>query len=166
MSSSQSLGPLPPPGPFDLPTCNPQPLPALELPPDITPPPLSLPRQRKSLLDPWYTLSTHAVPAAFPRIVPDVPVPHVPSERGASKDAYEQAAHDIIDLKARQWRGELSDLPPSRKPLWVCVNRYTRRGLPEWGTGGGVTLFVAHGIGFHKEVSTTCPLERSTGTGS
>ena len=138
------------PDPYILQTCHPRPLIPSETPSQTIPlPPLpSAPRQ--SLLDLWFTLSTHLIPAACPRTTPDVPVPYFPSHPRPDTEEHTRAARDILELKRQQWCGELDHLPRSSKPLWACVNRYTRKGLQ--GLGKGVTLFVAHGVGFHKEV--------------
>ena len=57
----------------------------------------------------------------------------------------------MVTTRRKQWSGELQGMG-SRKPLWVCLNRYRRRNaLPE-SEVKGVTLFVVHANGFPKEV--------------
>lgn len=41
----------------------------------------------------------------------------------------------------------------SEKLLWNCVNRYVRTSGQSTAGGVGVTLFLAHANGFHKEAS-------------
>lgn len=101
-----------------------------------------------------YRLSTHFVPAAYPRSTPDIPLPVIPayvpsgssSERHAKMDALVKEAQEIQDAYAE---GKLGG-KPSEKLLWNCVNRYVRTPTR---SGTGITLFLAHANGFHKEAS-------------
>ncbi|RPD76053.1 alpha/beta-hydrolase [Lentinus tigrinus ALCF2SS1-7] len=145
----------PPPGPYDLPTCHPKPLKPSQTPPrDIQAPQLPTP-PRKSLLDEWYTLSTHLVPAACPRTTPFVPLPPLP-QWSPNKDEFQASVQRVVDevsaTKEAQWLGKLDHLEPNSRQMWICVNRYVRKGLREDDTGKGVTLFMSHANGFPKEI--------------
>ncbi|KAI0772814.1 hypothetical protein BD413DRAFT_473512 [Trametes elegans] len=141
------------------PPCHPKELLPLETPPiRISLPSLPSP-PRNSLLDSHYTLSTHLVPAAYPRMTPDVPLPSSPNwngDKAVFKASVAQTAEHILALKERQWLGELDGLLRSRRPLWNCVNRYVRKDAESPRTSGprrrSVTLFCAHGTGFPKEI--------------
>ncbi|KAI0705335.1 alpha/beta-hydrolase [Earliella scabrosa] len=147
----------PPPEPLPLPTCNPKPLAALERP--STPGTSTLPSlpcpPRKSLLDKWYTLSTHLVPAALPRTTPFVPLPPLPqwsSNKQEFKASVARTVEALVAAKESLWEGRLSHMPPNRKPMWTCVNRYVRQNLHGSGDSKGVTLFLCHANGFTKEI--------------
>lgn len=149
-----------PPEPYNLLPCNPPPRSLLALePPPASPPLLSLPTAPRtaggSLLEPWFTLSTHLVPAAYPRTTPFVPLSSLSDvSKLETKKASARLAKELISSREQYWRGELDRLPRNRKPLWVCVNRYIRRGTSR--EGRGITLFLTHAVGFHKEVRICC----------
>ena len=136
---------------------------------DAIPPELPTP-QREGIVQQWFTLSTHILPAAFPRSGPDVPypegcdadglvVPRVEGGPAAKKKARVEAGIKVrkalFEVNRKHW---LEDLPGySEKPLWVCVNRFVRKvpvSREEERTRRRVTLFLAHGNGFGKEVCT------------
>lgn len=124
--------------------------------------------QRKGIIDEWFTLSTHILPAAFPRSGPDVPYPEgcdadglvVPEAEGgpdaarkARKDAGIKASKALYEINKKHWLGELPGY--STKPLWVCVNRFVRKVPVSREQERGrrrVTLLLAHGNGLGKEV--------------
>ncbi|OSC99698.1 alpha/beta-hydrolase [Trametes coccinea BRFM310] len=143
----------PPPEPYELPPSYPKELVPIEEPIVLNLPTLPSP-PRKSLLDPWFTVSAHLVPVANPRTTPDVPLPPLPkwsANKEEFKAAVEQTAQELLSIKERQWRGELDHLPRGRKPMWNCINRYVRKGSGV-ATENGVTLFFAHANGFPKEI--------------
>ena len=150
----------PPPEPRDFPTCNPQSLLPLQPPPlCIYPPTLPSP-PRASLLDTRFALTTHIVPAAFPRTTPIVPLPDLPqwsSDKNAFKASVKRTTDSTLSTKERQWRGELDRLARDERSWWNCVNRYVRKELRE-APGGGITLFCAHANGFTKEVCSAAYL--------
>ncbi|KAI0752708.1 alpha/beta-hydrolase [Daedaleopsis nitida] len=151
-SSTLNVSTFPPPEPFDLPTCNPLPLLPLETPPAHNNPPALPSPPRQSLLDEWYTLSTHIVPAAYPRTTPFVPIPALPQwtpNKDEFKASVAQTVGALLATKEDQWRGKLDNLSRNRKPMWNCVNRYVRKGT---NTRMGVTLFMSHANGFPKEI--------------
>ena len=130
-------------------------------------PELSTP-QRKGIIDEWFTLSTHIVPAAFPRSGPDVPYPEgcnadglvTPKVNGgpaATKKARMELGvkvrNALYEITKKHWLGELPEY--SEKPFWACVNRFVKK-IPvsrEQEKGRKrVTLLLVHGNGFGKEV--------------
>ena len=143
----------PPPPHLDLPSCNPRALAPFDTPTKTTALSALPSLLRKSLLEEWYTLSTHLVPAAYPRETPYLPVPALPRwtpNKDEFRAAVRKTVGDILSTKERQWKGDFDSLPPNDRPLWNCVNRYVRKGLK--GTGNGTTLFLSHPNGFPKEV--------------
>jgi hypothetical protein len=115
----------------------------------------ALPSPLREPIFPGYTLTTHIIPAAFPRMAPDVPLPKPLDNQS---DKAQRAAWAERTLKAfREAEEELmkeKDIQHSRKVLWCCVNRYVKKGLPGASKTNrkGVTLFFAHANGFPKEV--------------
>ena len=124
--------------------------------------------QRKGIIDEWFTLSTHILPAAFPRSGPDVPYPEgcdaddlvVPKVEGGP-DAAKQARTEtgikvrnaLYEIAKKHWVGELPG--HSEKPLWVCINRFVRKVPVSSEQERGrkrVTLLFSHGGGLGKEV--------------
>ena len=63
----------------------------------------------------------------------------------------QKTAEDMVSVRYKQWNGEMKE-PASRKPLWVCLNRYRRRDLSREDEVQGVTLLFAHANGFPREV--------------
>ena len=126
--------------------------------------------QRKGILDKWFTLSTHILPAAFPRSGPDVPYPEgcdadglvVPEVEGgpaAEKKARMETAirvrNALYGITKKHWLGELPG--HSEKPFWACVNRFVRKVPVSADQQRGrkrVTLLLTHGNGLGKEVCT------------
>ncbi|PCH38438.1 hypothetical protein WOLCODRAFT_130894 [Wolfiporia cocos MD-104 SS10] len=109
-----------------------------------------LPSPPRSFLDKEFVLTTHLIPAAVPRTIPDVPLPVQPAwtpDKEQWKAAVSEMSDGMVAMRYKQWNGELI-LPPSRKQLWACLNRYVRKD----NNGNGVTLFFAHANGFPKEI--------------
>lgn len=118
-------------------------------------PALPPPRLNGSLIDEWYTLSTHIVPAAFTRTTPDIPYPagcEFPTgETREDKGKRIRKLRDVyFDPKIRHWDGRLPG--QSEKQLWSCLNRYVRKGRQTAKGTKKLTLFLAHANGFPKEV--------------
>ena len=126
--------------------------------------------QRRGTIDEWFTLSTHIVPAAFPRSGPDVPYPEgcdadgliVPIVEGgpaavkkARIETRIKVRKALCGITKKHWLGELPGY--SEKPFWACVDRFVRK-VPasgdQWTGRKRVTLLLAHGNGFGKEVCT------------
>lgn len=130
------------------------------------PPELPTP-QRKGIIAEWFTLSTHILPAAFPRSGPDVSYPEgcdadglvIPEVEGGAAAAKKtrietglKVRKALYEINTKHWLGELPG--NSEKPLWVCVNRFVRKTPVSGEQGKGrrrVTLLLAHGNGFGKE---------------
>ena len=126
--------------------------------------------QRKGILDEWFTLSTHILPAAFPRSGPDVPYPEgcdadglvLPKVEGgpaAVKKVRMETGIKVRDalygIVKKHWLGEFPG--HSEKPFWACVNRFVRKVPVNRDQERGrerVTLLLAHGNGLGKEVCT------------
>jgi hypothetical protein len=94
-----------------------------------------------------YTVTTHLIPAAFPRASPFVPVPALPDHE--SKDErnsrVQRYLSELLSLQA-QHEPDRSGTQPT--VLWTALNRYVRTD-----NGDGLTLLVLHPNGLHKEVS-------------
>lgn len=132
---------------------NPRPLLPLEEPPETLPlPSLPSPLRQPDFTD-LYTLSTHIVPAAYPRAARDAPLPAPIPSHGLDKEERKklvwQRTIEMVEAHTKFAGPGVG----SRALLWNCVNRYLRK------TNGGrkskgLTLFFAHANGFPKEVST------------
>lgn len=130
--------------------------------------------QRRGVIDEWFTLSTHIVPAAFPRSGPDVPYPEgcdadglvSPKVEGGATAARKvrietgvKVRNTLYEITKKHWLGELPGY--SEKPFWACVNRFVRKvpvGEDQQGGRKRVTLLLAHGNGFGKEVCAFVPV--------
>ena len=117
-----------------------------------------LPSRRPSHFSYAYSLTTHIIPAAYPRVVPDVllTLPDLPdsiADKEERKRVNDERTHNILTLRKDylQKGAGVGCQPGSKKPLWNCINRIVRKDLGE-GRGRGLTLFFAHANGFHKEV--------------
>ena len=126
--------------------------------------------QRKGIIEEWFTLSTHILPAAFPRSGPDVPYPEgcdadgliVPKVEGgpaavkeAEKETGIKVRKALFEISKKHWLGGLPG--HNEKPFWVCVNRFVRKVPVSKEQQKGrkrVTLFLVHGNGLGKEVGT------------
>ncbi|KAI6002048.1 Alpha/Beta hydrolase protein [Pisolithus albus] len=105
-----------------------------------------------------YALSTHILPAAYPRLVPDVPLPEIPlhSNPTPPTERQEKITTIVKQLLERQecfTQGRMAG-EHGRKPLWNCVNRYVRT-CKRNTVNTGLTLFLAHANGFPKEIWET-----------
>lgn len=124
------------------------PLLPLRSPPEpLSRPPLPCP-SRDHRFASEYTVTTHLIPAAFPRSSPFVPVPVLKlpghesrDERGARIELYK----DELVLHQAQHGPDHSGT--QSMVLWNALNRYVRKG-----NGGGLTLVLLHANGLHKEV--------------
>jgi hypothetical protein len=113
-------------------------------------PPLPSP-PRNELFNDSYNVSTHLVPAACPRLTPDIPLPVVPEFSTNTSEKKRNTQQLAVEIEERQMlfiRGQLSG-EGSEKLLWNCLNRYVKR-VPDGKRG--LTLFFAHANGFPKEV--------------
>ncbi|KAG8216017.1 hypothetical protein J3R82DRAFT_8010 [Butyriboletus roseoflavus] len=76
-----------------------------------------------------YRLSTHLVPAAFPRLVSDIPLPEIPSyipdgSPSERRDKMDVFVKQVIETQYAYEEGRVGG-KPSERLLWNCVNRYT-----------------------------------------
>lgn len=139
----------------------------------ILPPPLisphelpslpSAPRLQQSLpptLQTYYSLSTHIVTAAWPRMPCELfdeafrtgNIPPYGEEDGrAKKLRVEKDRQELERKKMASERRDLAGVPKREEVLYNVFNLYRR---VERRSEKGLTLIVAHGIGFVKEV---CP---------
>ncbi|KAG9313781.1 Alpha/Beta hydrolase protein [Chiua virens] len=105
-----------------------------------------------------YRLSTHLVPAAYPRLVPDLPYPvipeYVPGEPSDRSEKLDLLVNQVRQTQDAYTNGKLGG-KPSEKLLWNCLNRYVRTSGASKRSGSGVTLFLAHANGLHKEASVS-----------
>ncbi|KAG2126603.1 Alpha/beta hydrolase family-domain-containing protein [Suillus clintonianus] len=109
---------------------------------------------RNRLFNDNYAVTTHFVPAACPRLTPDIPLPVVPKLSTNSterKQGIQQLVAKIVERQERFVQGGLGE-ERSEKPLWNCVNRYVKRVQDG---RKGLTLFFAHANGFPKEIWET-----------
>lgn len=131
---------------------NPRPFPSLQqLPENLIFPSLpSAPRQ--SAFSNLWTLSTHIIPAAYPRVTPDVlPPVKVPDTLIDKNERRRMNSEKATEMLAANIKHSTNPSPDNgnKVVLWNCVNRYVKKGL---GGGKGLTLFFAHANGFYKEV--------------
>lgn len=129
---------------------SPIPLLPLRLPPE----PLRYPALPSPLRDPrfsaTYNVTTHIIPAAFPRSTPFVaPPPALPSDEidDEHKARILRYRRELISQQAQYIPGSSETQPIV---LWNVLNRYVRHSK---GGGGGLTLLMLHANGMHKEVS-------------
>ncbi|KAI0052389.1 hypothetical protein FA95DRAFT_1602038 [Auriscalpium vulgare] len=121
-------------------------------PPSILPPLPALPSApRAADFGHSYTLSTHIIPSASPRNTPDIPLPHVPEKetKQERRDRLRRQTTEVLELKEAYERGEVRGAH-SEKALWNVVNRYVRKGAGST-ERKGITVFMAHANGLHKE---------------
>ncbi|KZT67781.1 alpha/beta-hydrolase [Daedalea quercina L-15889] len=114
----------------------------------------TLPSRPRTFADASWVLSTHLIPGSLPRTTPSIPPVTPPTwspDKGKWRAAVQKTADEMVALRYRQWNGELKERG-SRKPLWVCINRYRRRDLPRDEETKGLTLLFAHANGFPKEI--------------
>ena len=120
-------------------------LPLQEPPQPLEYPAVPCPRDRR--FTSAYTVTTHLIPAAFPRATPFVPLPPVPERE--SKDErrarLERYASETLALHTQHTPDKFESQPTV---LWTVLNRYVRADC-----GTGLTLLLLHANGFHKEVS-------------
>lgn len=113
-------------------------------------PALPSPLRQPSFAD-LYTLTTHIIPAAYPRITADIAPPERISDSITDKAERQKiVAQKTSELLARkQQQPAVNAGKGSEKLLWNCVNRYVKKDL---NSPKGLTLFFAHANGFPKEV--------------
>jgi hypothetical protein len=117
----------------------------------------SLPKRNPR--SPWkcstHTLSTHIIPAAYPRVGRYKPLPPLIDERLDPTQRRERSHEMAKTLSRRQkdvrgiWNGP---------PLFNVVNRYARNEIPS--DKKGVTIVASHATGFPKEVGESAYFPR------
>lgn len=151
-------------------------LPSFPLPESLVLPSLPSPVRSEEFF-PGYTVTTHLVPAAYPRYSYQEPRRYAATSRDISNDApLDSAPKDIRHnwaketasklLKKRQdlLNARVEHLPqdgPGLDPgsvLWNAVNRYARTEPPKDIREFGLTVIICHENGLHKEVITVCSI--------
>jgi hypothetical protein len=96
-----------------------------------------------------YTLTTHIIPAAFPRSSPFVPLPAVPAHESKDERAarIQRFTDKLLSLQAQHVPDQSGT---QQTVLWNVLNRYVRKSI---GGTRGLTLLMLHANGLHKEVS-------------
>lgn len=96
-----------------------------------------------------YTLTTHLIPAAFPRSSPFVPLPAVPAHESKDERAarIQRFTDGLISLQAQHVPDQSGT---QQTVLWSVLNRYVHKSI---GGTRGLTLLMLHANGLHKEVS-------------
>jgi len=100
-------------------------------------------------------LTTHVIPAAYPRTSPALPVPRVAHPSASKEERMEIAADNsklLLQRREKQIQGEWVG-QGSKKILWNCINRYKSLGPRPTRGKRGLTLLLVHATGFPKEVS-------------
>ncbi|KAG1789207.1 Alpha/Beta hydrolase protein [Suillus plorans] len=107
-----------------------------------------------------YNISTHVIPAANPRVTPNIPVPGPPprSSKRPERDI-KKLGLELMEQQAQQGEDGYSGATDERL-LWNCVNRYVKKDREDKVRAKGITLFLVHATGFPKEIweTTLCYL--------
>ncbi|KAF8523020.1 Alpha/beta hydrolase family-domain-containing protein [Gautieria morchelliformis] len=121
--------------------------------------PSPLPQLPSPIRDPnfnsSYTLTTHLYPSAYPH-APSSPFPRAlyaedPGETNESRIARQKALLHELWLKNGARVNNVGRKDPESQILWNVVNRFVRRNLGKAPGREGLTLFLAHPNGLHKE---------------
>ncbi|KAH8986942.1 alpha beta-hydrolase [Lactarius hatsudake] len=94
-----------------------------------------------------YTVTTHIIPAAFPRVSQFVPLPPVP-ERETKDERSARVERYASEFFALQTQHAPDKSEPQPTVLWSVLNRYVRA---DTSSGTGLTLLLLHANGLHKE---------------
>ncbi|PAV17902.1 alpha beta-hydrolase [Pyrrhoderma noxium] len=131
----------------------------------------NIPQTKTDLNIPGFALSTHLIPAAYPRTLPYVPIPESAStyltlkDKAERRKAVEKLTKEVIETRVQVGEGNDSDDKVSRgyedaidkdggqnqRLLWNCVNRYYRTTPPPSKKAKPLTLLLTHANGLHKE---------------
>ena len=152
------------------PTVNPRrQLAPLCAPPALIPLPSPLPRslQRKETFGSTHQLSVHILPAAFPRAPStygaiEIPPPEYFASKSGSENVKKERAkwlNEAVvgwnlerDEADKTFPHPTSGVRVAEKGLWTTALRIRRNESCASSRKKGITLVVAHPIGFHKEV--------------
>ena len=138
-----------------------------------------LPSRRGPLeFAPGYTMTTHLIPAAYPRYSYQEPrkysatsteILNDPPAHSAPKETREKWAtkktDELIQRHHFLHHARESALPPdlpnvnTAPVLWIVVNRYARTS-PKNSRDFGLTVIACHANGLHKEACFHCSLKR------
>ena len=127
----------------------PRPLLPLRPPPEpLRYPPLPCPPRRHRFTS-SYTVTTHLIPAAFPRSSPFVPLPPFPAHETKDERAtrIQRFTDELLSLQAQHVPDQSGT---QQTVLWSVLNRFVRKSI---GDANGLTLLLLHANGLHKEVS-------------
>jgi hypothetical protein len=104
-----------------------------------------------------YTVTTHLIPAAFPRS-PFVPLPALPVHETKDERAarIQRSTGELLSLQAQHVSGQSGR---QQTVLWSALNRYVRKSI---GGTTGLTLLLLHANGLHKEVSLKTRIDLPT----
>ncbi|KAG1733289.1 Alpha/beta hydrolase family-domain-containing protein [Suillus lakei] len=122
-------------------------------------PPLPFKPRTDNLLG-TYNISTHVIPAATPRVTPDVPVPEPPPRPSKRAEGdIKKLGLELMEQQVRQGEDGHSSVTNERL-LWNCINRYAKNDREAKARTKGITLFLVHATGFPKEIweTTLCYL--------
>lgn len=98
-----------------------------------------------------YNISTHVIPAANPRVTPNIPVPEPPPHSSKRTESdIKKLGLEFMEWQAREGEDGYSRVADERL-LWNCVNRYVKKDQTKVGTKG-ITLFLVHAVGYPKEI--------------
>jgi len=144
------------PEPNDTPdyvSVNPRPLQPLETPPSFPPPP-DLPSPRRDSPFRGYQLTSHIVPAAYPRspgnLQPKIPKDETPEER---KERVKRFMKDLIEARLAEQQGT-QRAQVRETALYNVFNRYVLSERPK--SGVPISLLVLQANGFPKEIWEPC----------
>ena len=103
-----------------------------------------------------YKLTTHLYPSAYPH-APSSPLPRasyadIPGETKPARIARQKALLQELWLRNHTEATNGGRRNSEPEVLWNVVNRFVRKDIGEKHKKGGLTLFLAHANGFHKEV--------------
>ena len=173
MTASSYRGPFPKPQHVPpLKTIHPRPLlPLHEIPPALLLYPPSLPQEaserianandRTDGIFEHFDVSTHIVPAAYPRMAPYVPPSYLSPDdvvaqegKQAREDRAARLTDKLLKLNVEQKEGKFPPNKGENRVLWNVLNRYRRKAPNSTSSSNvkGVTLLLAHANGFPKEV--------------
>ncbi|KAG0703530.1 hypothetical protein DFH29DRAFT_915901 [Suillus ampliporus] len=124
-------------------------------------PPLPFKPRTDNLLG-MYNISTHIIPAANPRVTPDIPVPEPPPHSlKRTKGDLKKLGLEFLEQQALQEKDGVTN----EKLLWNCVNRYAKKDQEANVRTKRITLFLVHAAGLPKETweTTLCYLLTACG---
>ncbi|KAF7422907.1 hypothetical protein PC9H_011071 [Pleurotus ostreatus] len=128
----------------------------------VNPPPMALtsanlpdlPSPERDSTNEPFIVTSHIIPAAWPRSTPFVQIPFTGDYCGA-KEGKKQAAEEMqtyldkVRAETTASRTEEHRFQGREALLWISANRYIKKGA--YRTGSGLTLLFVHGNGFNKE---------------